>query len=149
MKRNERWRIIPGWSLYEVSDYGCVRRRYHTAYNPSHSSSRHRKRRFRAKILPANPSGRTVYLKINDNHTIEHKRISIAYLVLLTFKGPPPLPWGKRKGCCCARHLDDQTSNNHLSNLAWGTQKENMSDAMRNGKFRSSVCINVKQERKA
>jgi len=34
------------------------------------------------------------------------------------------------------RHLDDNPSNNDLDNLAWGTQSDNMQDAIRNGSFR-------------
>jgi len=33
-----------------------------------------------------------------------------------------------------ARHLDDDNSNNDLSNLAWGTIKQNGEDSVRNGK---------------
>lgn len=32
------------------------------------------------------------------------------------------------------RHLDDNRLNNNLSNLAWGTQKQNAEDRDRNGK---------------
>lgn len=31
------------------------------------------------------------------------------------------------------RHLDDDKENNHVDNLAWGTQKDNMDDMRRNG----------------
>jgi hypothetical protein len=34
------------------------------------------------------------------------------------------------------RHLDDNPDNNHVSNLAWGTQKDNMQDAIKNKTFR-------------
>ena len=37
------------------------------------------------------------------------------------------------------RHLDDDPDNNFVENLAWGTQKDNISDAKMNGKtFRAS-----------
>jgi HNH endonuclease len=32
-----------------------------------------------------------------------------------------------------ARHLDDNFWNNRLANLKWGTQKDNVADAIRNG----------------
>jgi len=32
------------------------------------------------------------------------------------------------------RHLDDNKENNDIENLAWGTQKDNMRDAVRNGR---------------
>lgn len=34
------------------------------------------------------------------------------------------------------RHLDDDPSNNHVDNLAWGTQLDNMGDCIRSGRFR-------------
>lgn len=56
-------------------------------------------------------------------------------LVLETFVGP--------SGDLEARHLDGNPSNNHLSNLAWGTHSENMMDTVRhrshNGS-RKSYC---------
>lgn len=33
------------------------------------------------------------------------------------------------------RHLDDNPSNNDISNLAWGTRKDNATDSIRNGTF--------------
>ena len=33
------------------------------------------------------------------------------------------------------RHLDDDPSNNDISNLAWGTPKDNFEDCVRNGNF--------------
>lgn len=34
------------------------------------------------------------------------------------------------------RHLDDDPSNNDISNLAWGDQKDNHTDSVRNGNYR-------------
>jgi len=50
----------------------------------------------------------------------------VAQIVLEVFVGPRP------PGQLC-RHLDDNISNNHLSNLAWGTYQDNTNDAIRNG----------------
>ena len=47
-------------------------------------------------------------------------------LVLETFTGPCP------DGMEC-RHLDGDASNNHISNLRWGTHKENESDKIAHG----------------
>lgn len=38
------------------------------------------------------------------------------------------------------RHLDDNPLNNHVDSLRWGTQKQNMEDARKNGKLRGSSC---------
>jgi hypothetical protein len=53
-------------------------------------------------------------------------------LVLSAFVGPCP------EGCI-TRHLDDDRTNNHLTNLRWGTQVENVQDARRNGRRHSKV----------
>lgn len=34
------------------------------------------------------------------------------------------------------RHLDDNPSNNHVDNLAWGTQYDNVQDCIKNGRFK-------------
>lgn len=51
---------------------------------------------------------------------------SIHRLLLLTFVGPPP------PGTQC-RHLDGNSLNNSLGNLAWGTPKENNADQIAHG----------------
>ena len=45
-----------------------------------------------------------------------------------TFKEPAPFP----EAVC--RHLDDDRLNNDLGNLSWGTQVDNMDDALRNNR---------------
>ena len=47
-------------------------------------------------------------------------------LVLNAFRGP------RLEGMEC-RHLDGNRTNNHLSNLVWGTQAENVADRARHG----------------
>lgn len=54
------------------------------------------------------------------------RRFQVHRLVLEAFVGPCPL--GMQ---CC--HWDDNPLNNKLSNLRWGTGKENMADRKRNG----------------
>jgi len=48
-------------------------------------------------------------------------------LILLAFRGPKP------KGLC-ARHLNGDTSDNRLENLAYGTYQENSLDATLSGR---------------
>lgn len=55
--------------------------------------------------------------------------LSIGRLVLLAFKGPPPSPEENN-----TRHLDDDITNNHISNLEWGTHEQNVHDAIKNGR---------------
>jgi len=116
--QKEVWKRIPDFPEYEASTLGRIRQGQ-TLIHPS----------------LWNPS----------LISVAKKRRAIAYWILITFKGPPPLPYGKRKGCSLARHLNDNRSNNELTNLAWGTQKENIADAYRNGKIRFTKERRAKQ----
>ena len=42
----------------------------------------------------------------------------------------PPTKHGNTTGCSLIRHLDDDTTHNVPSNLAWGTHKDNYEDAV-------------------
>lgn len=64
------------------------------------------------------------YTHFNVNGKQKHFRL--AGLILLSFVGPCP------SGMQC-RHLDGDKKNNHLSNLKWGTPKENIQDAIQHG----------------
>lgn len=55
------------------------------------------------------------------------KTATVHKMMALAFLGPQPFPSAK------ARHLDDVKTNNVLDNIAWGTQRENMADMVRNG----------------
>ncbi len=55
-------------------------------------------------------------------------RRSLHVLLLETFVGPRPSPLHQ------GRHMDDNNANNELSNLAWGTPKQNCEDRARNGR---------------
>lgn len=57
---------------------------------------------------------------------VGYKRYYIHRLVLLAFVGPCP----PGMECC---HIDGNPINNRLSNLRWGTRRENMEDRVRHG----------------
>jgi len=57
------------------------------------------------------------------------RRFNIHRLLALVFLGNPPSPSHQ------VRHLDGNKTNNHISNLAWGTPQENTSDSIRHGVF--------------
>ena len=65
----------------------------------------------------------TVKLKRADGKSVTE---CVHLLVLRLFVGPP------EKGQLC-RHLDGNKENCALSNLAWGTQKENLADQLDHG----------------
>ena len=53
-------------------------------------------------------------------------------MVLEAFIGPPPFPGA------LGLHWDDDKLNNYVGNLRWGTYKDNIQDALRNGVHRHS-----------
>lgn len=59
----------------------------------------------------------------NDGHK---RTLKVHALVLSTFVGPCP------DGMLC-RHLDGNRTNNHISNLAWGTPLDNSQDMVLHG----------------
>jgi len=64
------------------------------------------------------------YLLVSLSHKGKHYHRSIHRLLLQTFVGSCP------EGMEC-RHLDDNNQNNKLSNLKWGTHKDNMQDTVK------------------
>lgn len=64
--------------------------------------------------------------------------IRVHRVVAAEFIGPQPFPGA------IVRHLDDDKTNNHVSNLAWGTHSENAYDRVRNGhhfRVESTTCV--------
>lgn len=56
------------------------------------------------------------------------KRIAVHALVAKTHLGPQPFVGAQ------IRHIDGNKNNNHVSNLAWGSAKENADDRERHGR---------------
>jgi hypothetical protein len=56
-----------------------------------------------------------------------HRRRLVHHLVLEAFVGPRP------KGAQCCHDPDRNPANNALSNIRWGTPKENYADAVKHG----------------
>ena len=108
----QAWRPVPGYSRYEISEAGEVRNK-RTGRILKHYRALHRKTYYKVRIYLCDDNGRM-------------KSRAVARHVLAAFVRLP-LP-GEQ-----ARHLDDDTGNNHYKNLAWGTSKQNADDATRNG----------------
>ncbi len=111
----ERWKDVIGYEgLYQVSDQGRVKSI---------------KRRYAGeKILKASPDkrdGRPVVCLSNKAKT---RNFWVHRLVLEAFVGPCP---AGHEAC----HWNDIRTDNNVSNLRWGTKKENKSDAKRNGRL--------------
>ena len=95
----EHWRNIPSWPEYEASDKGRIRRTGK-----------------RVLTITYDERGRG-YVSLHARGI--KKRAAVHRLVMEAFKGPSDL---------LVRHLDDNSSNNALENLAYGTQQDNMDD---------------------
>lgn len=119
----EEWRPVVGYEgSYEVSDHGRVR----SLDRFVRSTSRRGKPYLmacRGKVLrPAANKTRSGHLHV----ILVGRTRTIHTLVAEAFLGPRPVGME-------VRHLDDHPSNNNLSNLAYGTQSENVLDRVKNG----------------
>ena len=113
----ETWADIPGYEgTYQVSDVGRVRSLDRVIIGRDG-----RAQRWKGRILKLNKTNG--YLSINLPTGMRH----VQRLVLLAFVGPPPAG-------CAACHKNDVRTDNRLCNLYWGTQSDNMFDAVRNGR---------------
>ena len=114
-----KWRVIPGWDKYEVSDCGDVRSL---------------PRKVTTRLGTFNRKGRNLnpfessqgYRFVNLSQDGMRKRTPVHRLVLIAFRGAP-------KKYHETRHLNGLRSDNTIGNLAWGTCSENRIDKERHG----------------
>lgn len=106
----EVWKVVDNYPMYEVSSHGRVR---------SWSAKK------QGKCLRLF-SDRNGYLQVKLFTERSVKTIGVHVLVLTAFVSPRP------DGSEC-RHLDGNPKNNSISNLKWGTKKENGQDRVRHG----------------
>lgn len=110
MQSTEKWLPVVGYEdLYEVSTHGRVRR---TGGGMGAIPGR---------ILSLETTDRGRKRAALSNGKSELRRYFVHRLVLAAFVGPAP------EGMVCC-HKDDDPSNNHLDNLRWGTQSENINE---------------------
>lgn len=104
-----QWRQVVGFEgIYEVSENGDVLR----------------VSKGRVLRTLVDKSGRSYYHLSAGGHVSKHMAHR---LVLEAFVGPSNGLWGL--------HGDDDLTNNHISNLRWGTPAENSADRLRNNGF--------------
>ena len=113
----ETFKPIADFPGYFVSDLGRVR------------SDRYSKSRYLKGCPMKRKNCR--YIQVTLRRDGKNFKRYVHTLVLEAFVGKRP------KGLVC-RHKDDNPSNNCLSNLCWGTQQENMRDAIESG---SHSCL--------
>lgn len=114
----EEWRPITGSEgRYEVSSLGRVKRLFGgRSFSPGLVKTF--RNRFRNKLMHV-----CVRLRINGKKS----KKCVHHLVLEAFVGPRP---AGLQGL----HKDDDHTNNSLTNLYWGTRKDNAADSIRNGR---------------
>lgn len=121
----ERWAPVPGYKGgYEVSDHGNVRALERRVW---HSANRWGKGFWR--VIPpraVKPVLTRRYYRVTLIQQGSRKQFAVHRLVLAAFVGPCP---PGMEGC----HTDDDSANNHLSNLRWDTKSANVRDQIRNG----------------
>lgn len=115
MTKGQEIRDVPGFPGYSVSESGDV---YTTKYRGERSTSPKQMKPWTA------PSG---YSYVHLLRGGKEHNIAVHRLVLLAFRGPPSEDQKH------SRHLDGSKNNNHISNLAWGTVKENSDDSEAHG----------------
>jgi NUMOD4 motif/HNH endonuclease len=120
---SEEWKVINGFSRYEVSSTGRVRRKIGGQSHP--------------RILKQS-AVKTGYFRV-CLYDDKGKMVTglIHRLVCLTFHGQPPQ--GKNFAC----HKNGNNQDNHYENLYWGSPADNSADAIRHGKSKLSAKFKI------
>lgn len=124
---DELWAEIPeSYGSYQVSSHGRVRSmsRTVTRRNRWGGVNNHRVRERILKQGYQASGHRFVMMHLSDGLELQSR---VHRLVMLAFG--PLKPFDD----AMVLHTDGDPTNNHISNLRWGTQKENMADAIAHG----------------
>ena len=117
------WKPIPNYEGYEVSDLGEVR-----SWNPRNGKGAKGSAKEPTSLTPSKFQ-ESEYLRVGMRNSVTGKYDSrrVHQIVLEAFVGPCPA--GQ-----LVMHLDDDPSNNTLSNLRYGTPQENLDDMVAKGR---------------
>ena len=114
----ELWTSIPGYEgFYEVSNFGNI-----LSLTRFVEYGRHKGMTYKGRDLKQFVSAK--YLSVKLAKAGVTKTAYVHELVLLAFEGPRPKIATRSE----IRHLDGDSTNNALSNLKYGTVKENAAD---------------------
>ena len=112
------WASVPGYEgFYEVSNYGDARSLTRSVPYGKHKGATYKGRELKQFVTNS-------YLSVKLAKAGVAKTLYVHDLVLLAFEGRRP-DFGSRGEI---RHLDGDKFNNLLSNLKYGTTKENAAD---------------------
>lgn len=127
----EQWLPIAGYEdKYAVSSHGRVKSLAREVWNGHTFARRHE------RVMKTSNGNHYPKVVLRDGES--GKKVYVHDLVLAHFVG-------ERPENAYARHLDDDKTNNHVSNLRWGTPSENSYDKVRNGNdhyARRTHCVN-------
>lgn len=126
-----QYRDIPGFPGYRVGDDGSVWSCYVIKRIGQRRVVSDRWKKLTPTIHRGRSEGRA-YLYLNLHRDGKQTTFKVHQLVLLVFVGPRPV------GFEC-RHLDGNPRNNYLSNLQWGTPKQNGEDRVKHKRLRCRV----------
>lgn len=115
----EEWKNIPGYPGYQASNLGNIRSFWFYGNTNTLSETPH--------LMHPSSEPKHGYLIVNMKNA-EGKRGTrlIHRLVLMAFRGNSKQ---------YALHKNDNPKDNTIDNLYWGSQKQNVDDQKRNGKF--------------
>jgi hypothetical protein len=113
ISNDEVWKAVPGFTVFEISDLGRVRRIKSCRGTPTGLKRAHK-----------GPDG---YWRISLVEGGKERYTTLHRLVLCAFVGDPPTPDH------CAAHNDGDKDNNRLNNLRWATYAENEDDKRLHG----------------
>ena len=123
----EIWRDINEFVGYQVSNYGNVR---------SFINNRHGVCDGWHILKPQkNQRGYLTVCLGRGNRRLVSRLVAEAFI-----PNPNNLP--------LVRHLDDNPLNNHIDNLAWGTQVDNMQDCVRHGRLVGNIWPAIESTKK-
>lgn len=124
-----RWLDIPGWETrYEISEYGDVRSK-DMVVGAKSGKTAVRKGRVLAPVRKNNG-----YLAVTLTDGINRPQIGVHRLVARAFIGECPIGLH-------VLHGDGDKTNNHYSNLRYGTPAENVEDTRLHGRRKYGVQV--------
>lgn len=125
---NEEWRPIPWAPGYEVSEFGRI-----ASWKPVRNNNPPPETRRMLKPAVDKDGYRRYTLRTPQG---ERLYVRACRVVAQVWYGDP-------SSGQIVRHLDGVNTNDHFSNLLWGTPAENSADAIKHGTVARGACVNT------
>lgn len=124
---NMKCKLVDGFPAYRIWEDGKLESCW---LNKWHYPGMEIEVRWRTVMVGVQKTG---YMSANLRGIKASRRTHIHRIVLEAFGGRKP------GGKVCARHIDGNTRNNHISNLMWGTYKQNEDDKRIHGTWHERI----------